>query len=107
MEIDDEADTVTLIWQTDHSLTQPASIFVHLLDDSGQLLNQVDGVPYDGLYPLPNWRPNHPFTDLRQLDGLSPTSNVSIGIYDPTTGQRLIAVDSAGNRLLNDALVVP
>jgi len=95
--------TISLIWQTTTSIEQNYSIFVHLLDAEGTLIEQVDGVPYQGLYPLPNWLPNHPILDTRTLPQLEGIRQIVIGIYDPATGQRLPAVDEIGQPLPNDS----
>jgi hypothetical protein len=82
---------LTLLWQTSGPIAQDYRIFVHVLDDMGNLLSQSDGVPYDDLYPLTSWQPPHA---------------VAIGIYDPASGQRLPAVGAGGELLAHDRIVL-
>jgi hypothetical protein len=97
------ADSLTLVWQTNQPIVQNYSIFVHALDAKDNLLGQADGVPYQGLYPLPDWRPGQFISDFRSLDLSQQPARVAIGIYDPTTGQRLPAFDAEGKPLPNDS----
>ena len=98
---------VNLVWQTDHPPVENYSIFVHALDHEGQLITQADGVPYDGLYPLPQWQPGQLIQDRRPLDpDGNQISRLAIGIYDPATGQRLSAVDSAGQPLPDNSVII-
>jgi hypothetical protein len=99
--------SLTLLWQTDLPIEQEYSIFVHVLDHNQQRLSQVDGVPYGGLYPLSHWLPGQLIKDVRPLDLHGQASQIAIGVYDPTTDQRLPAVDAAGQPLLNDSFLVP
>jgi hypothetical protein len=104
-------DSLALLWETDTPLDQDYSIFVHLLDTQGNLLNQADGLPYGGLYPLPNWQPGQVVEDARSLTSLLPNpaalKTIAIGLYDPVTGERLPAVDAQGLALPNHSFVLP
>jgi hypothetical protein len=91
-----DAGELTLLWQTAEPITRNYSIFVHLLDEQGNLIEQADGVPFGGQYPLPNWLPGHLIKDSRQLDPSRQPATIAIGIYDPANGQRLPAVDADG-----------
>jgi hypothetical protein len=97
---------LTLLWQTNQTLDQNYSIFIHVLNSEGSLISQADGVPYDGLYPLPNWRPGQLISDVRSLDIGSQAVAVAIGLYDPATGQRLPAYDAGGQPLPEDRFIL-
>ncbi len=103
---------LTLQWQSNQPLDQNYTIFVHVLDQQGNLLNQADGVPYNGLYPLPHWLPGQLIEDTRSLDlkaqhlSNQPTALV-IGIYNPDDGQRLGATDAQGQPLPHNAYLLP
>jgi hypothetical protein len=99
--------TLTLLWQTDKRLDQNYTIFVHALDHENQLLSQADGVPYGGLYPLPDWRPGQPVEDIRSFELKPEAKQIAIGVYDPATGRRLPALGSDGRPLPNDSLIIP
>ena len=104
------SNALTLAWQAARPIDRDYSIFVHLLDAEGQLLGQVDGVPYAGLYPLTHWRPGQVVADSRSMPlaagGAMPAA-IAIGVYDPATGERLLAVDSQGRSLPQNSFIVP
>ena len=102
-----DGQAVRLTWQTAQSLPPDHTIFVHLLDNQGNLLGQLDGWPYDGLYPLEAWRPNQPINDVRLLNPPQPAlSRISVGIYNTITGHRLPATDADGNPLPHNAFTL-
>jgi hypothetical protein len=102
--------TLLLSWQTDQPLDRNDTIFVHLLDAGGSLLAQADGVPYTGLYPLPNWQPGQVISDTRPLASLLPDpanlAAIAIGLYDPVSGERLPAADAAGHPLPDNTFIL-
>ncbi|MEW5959457.1 MAG: hypothetical protein AB1801_17170, partial [Chloroflexota bacterium] len=100
---------LTLYWQTAAPIEPNYTIFVHLLDKNDKLLGQLDGAPYDGLYPLSNWLPGQIITDARPLPAIDPAqlAAIAIGIYEPATGNRLPAADAQGRPLPNHSLLMP
>ncbi len=87
--------SLTLHWQ---ALTRPDKsykFFIHLIDAaSGELMTQVDYVPRDWTYPTNWWEAGEFVMDTAVL----PLENVSsgtyqllVGIYDPDSGERLLA----------------
>ncbi len=107
---DETAQTVTLYWQTDIPLPQDYSIFLHLLDAKGELIGQVDGTPYQNQYPTTAWRPGQVIEDVRSLaermEAVNQINQIAVGVYDPSTGVRLEAIDEAGHALPNNALII-
>jgi hypothetical protein len=104
-----EGETLTLTWKTSQPLGPDQTIYIHLLDAEGNLLGQLDGSPYGGLYPLENWLAGQPITDRRSLPALAnpaQLTTIAIGIYDPTTGERLPATDFQGNPLPNKSFII-
>jgi hypothetical protein len=103
------AQMLTLYWQATEAVEEDYSIFIHLLDPEGKLLGQLDGVPYGGFYPLPNWLPGQTITDVRPLPAidLAQLDSIAIGIYDPATGDRLPATDDQGKLLPHNSLTIP
>jgi hypothetical protein len=103
--------SLVLSWQTNQPLDRNYSIFVHLLGTDGEILAQADGVPYSGLYPLADWQPGQIITDARSITPLlsNPTelTTIAIGIYNPTTGERLPATDASGHSLPDNSFVMP
>jgi hypothetical protein len=106
-----DGDLLVLYWKTNVSLTQDDNIFIHLLDADGNVLAQADGVPYNGDYPLPNWRPGQVIVDARLVGTLlengSRLHKIAIGIYNPATGERLPVTGDTGNPLPDNVLLLP
>jgi hypothetical protein len=101
---------LTLYWRADKPIPDEYNIFIHLLDDRGQLLGQMDGTPYANRYPLWAWQPGQIIEDRRDLTGtqidLAQVHSIAVGVYHPATGERLAAVDANGNPLPNNALII-
>jgi hypothetical protein len=92
----------TLYWR---SLTEPKQsykVFVHLLDDSGQLLSQVDGVPVDWKLPTTCWVRGEYIVDPFSLHVPSATApgtyKLAVGLYLESTGERLPITSDAGSK---------
>ncbi|MCX6032569.1 MAG: exosortase-associated EpsI family protein [Chloroflexi bacterium] len=98
--------TVTLYWQATSALDTDYTVFVHLLDQAGQIAAQHDGWPLAGRYPTSAWDQGEIVADAHTLDtsGLaSGAYQVAVGMYDLATLQRLpITVD--GRRVPEDRL---
>lgn len=83
-------DELNLYWQP---LTLPAAdytVFVHIIDDQGNLVAQADGPPVEGSYPTSLWDPGEIIVDRRTMPDLQPGYyTVRMGMYEPVTGRRL------------------
>ncbi len=90
---------VRLRWETDAPLNEDYTVFLQLLDEANHLTAQRDAPP---LTPTRQWSPEKPATDLHGLlllPGTPPTRQRLIaGLYNSTSGERLISVDG-GNYL--------
>ena len=102
--------TVVPLWTSDGELEKNYKVFCHLLSTSGELVAQRDGVPLQGVRPTPSWRDGEAIEDSYDivLDAdLAPGKyELSIGMYDADTMQRLAAYDAAGERLPGDRIVL-
>jgi hypothetical protein len=102
--------TVTLFWQSDGRVTEDYHVFVHLLDVDGQMVAQHDSVPMQGERPTWDWRDREVFQDGHTLftDASLPCDayTLSVGMYDHSTGVRLLAIGSSGERLPEDRIVL-
>ena len=85
--------TVRLYWE---AMSQPAKsyvVFVHLLDEAGNLVSSHDGAPRNGRFPTNTWlsgdlvQDEHPI----QLDAGLPDGvyKFNVGLYLPKTGERV------------------
>jgi hypothetical protein len=102
----DEQVQATLTWQYMAPPAGTLSMFVQLVDQSGQLMAQADGPPLGvapALWTLPEgWQ----VVDQRQLP-LPPNSQpgqLLVGVYDYSTGERQTAVAADGSPLADNAL---
>jgi hypothetical protein len=85
--------SVTLFWRAERPLDTSYTVFNHLLDDSGQLRAQADGLPIGGRHPTTAWQPGKVVTDLHEID-IPPDLPagrylLQVGMYDLATLDRL------------------
>ena len=102
--------SVTLFWQSDGELPLDLHIFVHLCDLEGRIVGQHDGVPAQGERPTWTWLEREIIEDRHVLSFPADASGdltLSVGMYDFGTGVRLPAIDSSGERLPGDRVVLP
>ncbi|MFQ6016006.1 MAG: DUF2723 domain-containing protein [Anaerolineae bacterium] len=93
---------LTLHWQALARMEEDYTIFVHLVDERGQLLAQDDGQPRAGGYPTSIWDEGEVVTDEHRLStvGLPEGSyQLRVGFYLLETLQRLPVLDEEGNRV--------
>jgi hypothetical protein len=81
-----------LTWQATERPPASYKVFVHLYAPDGQLVAQHDGFPVNEMRPTDSWHPDEAITDNHGLL-LPPDApsrlQVIVGLYDPTTGERL------------------
>ena len=84
---------VSLIWQAKTELPTSYRVFVHLVDESGQIITQSDGEPANWSRPTTGWAAGEFIIDGHTLtlpNGSLPVSAVlRVGLYDPETAERL------------------
>jgi 4-amino-4-deoxy-L-arabinose transferase-like glycosyltransferase len=100
---------LVLYWQALGATEESFSVFVHLLDEDGSFRGQGDGIPCLGECPTTGWVQGEYLTDehriLADAAGSERTCHFVVGLYDPSTGARLPAVDEAG-RALGDHIIL-
>jgi hypothetical protein len=86
-------------------------VFTHLLDQRGQLQGQHDGLPAAGQWQTTAWLPGQVVSDnhLLRLAAGAPAGayTVQVGLYDPSSGQRLPASGQAEQAGSDYALLGP
>jgi hypothetical protein len=90
-----ETPSVTLWWRATAAPPADYTIFVHLLDEDGNLLAQADGPPNDGLSPTRIWLPGDVVEDTHPFPPgtiIPPGARILVGAYRPDTGERVAAV---------------
>ncbi|MCB0163686.1 MAG: glycosyltransferase family 39 protein [Anaerolineae bacterium] len=99
-----------LFWQATQPISSDYTVFTQLIGPDGQVWAQQDNQPQGGSYPTSTWTRFDTVVDRYELslnDGAPPGQyQLLVGQYDLNTGQRLPAVDAAGQRLPNDAIVL-
>ncbi|MFW6068888.1 MAG: ArnT family glycosyltransferase [Chloroflexota bacterium] len=84
---------VSLSWRALSAPEQDFTVFAHILDRNGALLAQDDAQPVVGFRPTSTWRDGEAVLDYHWISIPEGTtmqdSSLSIGLYDPATGERL------------------
>ncbi|MEM7113099.1 MAG: hypothetical protein AAF614_11750 [Chloroflexota bacterium] len=104
----DEPLIVTLYWQGLRPPVADYVVFVHLLDENGQLVANHDAMPANGRFPTTAFLPGDLIQDGHALfldpNLASGSYRLSVGLYLPETGQRLPLWLSDGTELPDRAL---
>lgn len=100
---------LTLYWRPTSSLPADYTVFIHFRAADGFVRSQADSPPVSGHYPTTVWQSGEIIQDIHSFpeDNFFQTDHLAVGLYDPTTNQRLPAFDVRGNRLADDALILP
>ena len=93
-----------LYWQATTSLPADYTVFIHLRAADGFVRAQADGPPVSGHYPTTQWVAGEVIQDMHLLPE-GAFDHIAIGLYDPTTGERLPAFGPDGKRLAEDAVI--
>ncbi len=104
---------VTLFWQTAVPLQNRYKLFLHLLDDNGNLLSQRDSEPGGGLALTTTWPPGEVIVDNHGLlipSDLPPGSyQLRLGLYDlanPTNRLPIITPDGTTDAYLLTTITI-
>ncbi len=91
---------VALDWRVLEADPVAYTVFVHLIDQSGELVAQGDGVPRNGTYPTDYWEHDELIRDRHMIPIESVpagTYTIAIGLYDPISGSRLMTQEQTDN----------
>ena len=99
-----------LYWEALTEMSKSYTVFVHLVDESGQMWAQADGLPANGMYPTWAWLEGETVEDehLVLLERAVPpgTYHLAIGVYELETLQRLPITNSEGTPM-GDQILLP
>lgn len=99
---------VTLYWRGKRPLRQNAIVFLHALNQDGELAAQSDSQPVQNSYPLSNWPPGVLIADAHSFTWpAGALTQLAVGLYDPATLARWPAADLDGVPLPNNQAVLP
>lgn len=97
---------LTVYWQALQQIDRRYAAFNHLLQADGTLIWQKDSWPQAGLYTTERWRAGEVVAESYTIviPPETPPGNYTLytGLYDPNTIVRLAAVDTNGQRYIND-----
>jgi hypothetical protein len=98
---------LTTYWRALQSVADDLTIFVHLLNEAGELVAQQDAQPQGGRYPTSIWDVGEVVVDERiiESDAAETAVSISVGLYVPENGQRLPF--TADGQPPDDALRLP
>lgn len=85
----DDALNVTLVWRSDAPTRTDYTVFVHLLDANGNIIDQRDQQPQTNTYPTSLWVAGEYVTDSITFPTHTAAASVRVGLYRAQDGQRL------------------
>lgn len=102
---------ITLIWKANIPPQQDLTWFVHLVDASGQIIQQQDRAPLGGYAPTSSWESDRQVSDYLYFP-LNPETATAelylrVGWVDPNSGDRLPVIDSAGGSIPDRFILLP
>jgi hypothetical protein len=100
---------ITLYWRSTAPLPTDYTVFIHLRAPDGFIRGQTDGPPVNGHYPTTAWQAGEVIQDVHPWPDVDPAQidHLAIGLYNLATGERLPAFGPNGQRLAEDALIIP
>lgn len=99
------ATRLKIYWQALSSMETDYTVFVHVLDASGQILRQADSQPQAGAYPTSMWLAREVVGDDYAFELPPGNYLLAVGLYEAETGQRLTTI--SGNRVEIGPFQVP
>ncbi len=92
---------LTLHWQALGATDRPYTVFVHLVDEAGNIRGYGDGEPGGGQFPTTGWLAGEYLADAHTVniaaDAPPGMYRLEVGLYDPATGARLLTVRRRGS----------
>ena len=94
---------LTLYWRAESPLEKDYTVFVHLLDATGQRVSGWDNPPLKGDYPTSAWDTGEVIADPYRVpvpaDALPGEYTIAVGMYDAKTGERLSVTLADGQQV--------
>jgi hypothetical protein len=99
-----DAVIVLVRWQAIAPIDKNYTVFVHLVDEKGNVVSGYDGQPRKGYAPTTSWQKNSFLIDSVivpiNFQVLPGTYQLEIGWYDSQTMERLPLADAAGDQII-------
>lgn len=100
---------IELQWQAARQPAEDYHVFIHLVNEAGEMVAQADGQPVTWTRPTSTWREGEIIVDRHGLwlpPELPPGEyRLHLGLYHPASGQRL-PLDSGGDAVILDMTLV-
>jgi hypothetical protein len=84
---------IALVWQGLEQMPVSYRVFIHLVNEQGDIVAQSDGIPAGWTRPTTGWLPGEYIVDKHVLDTrdieVDQPMKLRIGLYDPATGTRV------------------
>ena len=100
--------STTLYWESLAPDGQDYTVFVHLYDETGEVVAQGDSPPKKNQYPTSFWSAGEKIADTHLFTGLENVTagnyRLVIGLYDPISGRRLAAFQADGQQWPDDTV---
>lgn len=101
---------ITLAWEALKEIEGDYTVFVHVIDEAGELLAQHDDQPGGGRAPTSIWKEGEVIADKRVVPLTGTLGKVAftvrLGLYDLSTMERLPVFEADGSRLPHDMVVL-
>ena len=94
---------LTLFWQSETAVAHNYDIFVHVLNQAGDIIAQADQQPVASLAPTSVWQPGDLIRDPYTLPWTAEAATIRLGLYDRDTGTRLALPDGVEWVVVGDA----
>ncbi|MBI3914628.1 MAG: phospholipid carrier-dependent glycosyltransferase [Chloroflexi bacterium] len=94
--------TLALYWRALKSIERDYVVFVHVLDESGRIVAQIDQLPQAGNYPTSIWDQGEVVRDeyALALPAAQAAYRIAIGLYRADTGERLPIIGAARDEFI-------
>ncbi|HJO91498.1 MAG TPA: hypothetical protein QF606_07495, partial [Anaerolineales bacterium] len=86
---------IKLVWEANAKMSESYHVFVHVIDESGNLVAQSDGEPAGWTRPTTGWLPGEYVADNHEIvlptDIMPGSYNIYAGLYNNLDHRRLVA----------------
>ncbi len=90
---------LTLYWRALKPVGEDYTVFVHLVDEGGNIVAQADGPPVEGHWPTTAWQVGQVVPDEHRLRVGAGGVRFLVGLYRPHTMERLPVLDEQGREV--------
>lgn len=91
---------VTYFWKSLDKIDINYTIFVHFINENGEIAFQQDHEPAYGIYPTTSWNTGEIIKEEYEIDTLEGNYRIQIGLYDTKTGTRIQLSDGADSMII-------